>query len=153
MLIKNICKKMKNSEKNKNMIRGIHYFSTELKTKMYVIPRSCFKSRCFPLVKWVNLQCSFIDVSDATLPFVTFSPLWLCGGKVKGNLGLVFCQNQPFPNLARIHAGHAFVWGCVFVRLLVTTRECWYDYYHYVNMVKVIITNGWRRRLVVNFNL
>ena len=25
------------------MIRGIHYFSTELKTKIDVIPRSCFK--------------------------------------------------------------------------------------------------------------
>ena len=25
------------------MIRGIHYFSTELKTKIDVIPRGCFK--------------------------------------------------------------------------------------------------------------
>ena len=31
MLIKNICKNMKILKKNKNMIRGIHYFSTELK--------------------------------------------------------------------------------------------------------------------------
>ena len=38
MLIKKICI----SEKNKNMIRGIHYFSTELKTKIDVIPRSFF---------------------------------------------------------------------------------------------------------------
>ena len=36
MLIKNICKNMKNSEKNKTMIRGIHYFSAELKTKIDV---------------------------------------------------------------------------------------------------------------------
>ena len=43
MLIKNICKNMKIVKKNKNMIRGIHYFSTELKTKIDVIPRSCFK--------------------------------------------------------------------------------------------------------------
>ena len=42
MLIENICKNMKNCEKNKNMIRGIHYFSTELKTKIDVIPRSCY---------------------------------------------------------------------------------------------------------------
>ena len=27
------------------MIREIHYFSTELKTKIDVIPRSCFKSQ------------------------------------------------------------------------------------------------------------
>ena len=26
------------------MIRGIHYFSTELKTKIDVIPRGCFKA-------------------------------------------------------------------------------------------------------------
>ena len=44
MLIKNICKNKKNSEKNKNMIRGIHYFSTELKTKIDVIPRGCFNN-------------------------------------------------------------------------------------------------------------
>ena len=44
MLIKNICKKYENSEKNKNMIRGIHYFSTELKTRIVVIPRSCFNA-------------------------------------------------------------------------------------------------------------
>ena len=34
MLIKNICKNRKILKKNKNMIRGIHYFSTELKTKI-----------------------------------------------------------------------------------------------------------------------
>ena len=34
--------KFKNSEKNKIMIWGIHYFITKLKTKIYVIPRSCF---------------------------------------------------------------------------------------------------------------
>ena len=28
---------------NKKMIRGIHYFSAELKTKIDVIPRGCFK--------------------------------------------------------------------------------------------------------------
>ena len=39
MLIKNICKNMKILQKNKNMIRGIHYASTELKTKIDVIPR------------------------------------------------------------------------------------------------------------------
>ena len=35
-VIKNICKniKYKNSEKNKNMIRGIHFFSAELKRKL-----------------------------------------------------------------------------------------------------------------------
>ena len=33
---------MKILKKNKNMIRGIHYFSTELKTKIDVIPRGCF---------------------------------------------------------------------------------------------------------------
>ena len=37
MLIKNICKNIKNSEKNKNMIRGIDYFSTELKTKILLM--------------------------------------------------------------------------------------------------------------------
>ena len=42
MLIKNICKNIKYFEKNKNMIRGIHYFSTELKTTIDVIPRGCF---------------------------------------------------------------------------------------------------------------
>ena len=36
--------KYENSEKNKNMIRGIHYFSTELKTKIDVILRGCFKN-------------------------------------------------------------------------------------------------------------
>ena len=36
MLIKNICKniEIENSEKNKNMIRGIHYFSAEVKPKL-----------------------------------------------------------------------------------------------------------------------
>ena len=34
MLIKNICKNIKILKKNINMIRGIHYFSTELKTEM-----------------------------------------------------------------------------------------------------------------------
>ena len=39
--------KSKNSEKNKIMILGIHYFTTKLKTKIDVIPRGCFKpSRC-----------------------------------------------------------------------------------------------------------
>ena len=37
--------------KNKNMIRGIHYFSTELKTKIEVIPRSCFNSFTLILAK------------------------------------------------------------------------------------------------------
>ena len=41
MLIKNICENMKILKKNKNMIRGIHYFSTELKTKIDVIPSGC----------------------------------------------------------------------------------------------------------------
>ena len=41
MLIKNVCKNIKILKKN--MIRGIHYFSTELKTKIDVIPRGCFK--------------------------------------------------------------------------------------------------------------
>ena len=36
-------KKSKNSEKNKIMIREIHYFITRLKTKIDVTPRSCFK--------------------------------------------------------------------------------------------------------------
>ena len=36
-------KKSKNSEKNKIMIWGIHYFITKLKTKIDVIPRNCFK--------------------------------------------------------------------------------------------------------------
>ena len=39
----NINKKSKNSEKNKIMIWGIHYFITKLKTKSDVIPRGCFK--------------------------------------------------------------------------------------------------------------
>ena len=30
------------------MIRGIHYFSTEFKTKIDVIPRSCFKCELGP---------------------------------------------------------------------------------------------------------
>ena len=34
--------KSKNSEKNKIMIWGIHYFITKLKTKIDVIPRSCW---------------------------------------------------------------------------------------------------------------
>ena len=46
MLIKNTCKNMKILKKNKNMIRGIHYFSTELKTKIDVITRGCFKYNC-----------------------------------------------------------------------------------------------------------
>ena len=41
MLIIIICKNIKILKKNKNMIRGIHYFSTELKTKIDVIPRGC----------------------------------------------------------------------------------------------------------------
>ena len=41
MLIKNICKNMKILKKN--MIRGIHYFSAEVKTKIDVIPRGCFE--------------------------------------------------------------------------------------------------------------
>ena len=36
--------KTKNSEKNKIMIWGIHYFITKLKTKNDVIPRSCFNN-------------------------------------------------------------------------------------------------------------
>ena len=34
--------KSKNSEKNKSMILGIDYVITKLKTKIVVIPRSCF---------------------------------------------------------------------------------------------------------------
>ena len=41
MLIKNIFLNEKN-KKNKIMIWGIHYFITKLKTKIDVIPRSCF---------------------------------------------------------------------------------------------------------------
>ena len=37
-------KKSKNSEKNKIMIWGIHYFITKLKTKIDVIPKRLFKS-------------------------------------------------------------------------------------------------------------
>ena len=33
---------MKILKKNKNMIHGIHYFCTELKTKIDIIPRGCF---------------------------------------------------------------------------------------------------------------
>ena len=36
--------KSKKSEKNKIMIWGIHYFITKLKTKIDVIPRSCFNA-------------------------------------------------------------------------------------------------------------
>ena len=43
MLITNICKHIQILKKNKNMIRGIHYFSTEIKKKIDVIPRSCYK--------------------------------------------------------------------------------------------------------------
>ena len=43
MLIENISKNLKNSEKNKIMIWWIHYFITKLKTKINVIPSSCFK--------------------------------------------------------------------------------------------------------------
>ena len=32
------------------MIRGIHYFSAEVKTKIDVIPRGCFKIEKTPLV-------------------------------------------------------------------------------------------------------
>ena len=40
--------KSKNSEKNKIMIWEIHYFITKLKTKIDVIPRSCFNyTDCF----------------------------------------------------------------------------------------------------------
>ena len=35
------------------MIRGIHYFSTELKTKIDVIPRGCFNVRVATLA-WLN---------------------------------------------------------------------------------------------------
>ena len=42
MLIRNICKNMKILKKIKNMIRGIHYFSAEVKMKIDVIPRGCF---------------------------------------------------------------------------------------------------------------
>ena len=34
---------MKILKKNRNMICGLRYFITELKTKIDVIPRSCFK--------------------------------------------------------------------------------------------------------------
>ena len=34
---------MKILKKIKKIIRGIHYFSAELKTKIDVIPRGCFK--------------------------------------------------------------------------------------------------------------
>ena len=44
MLIKKYFFKSKNCEKNKIMIWGIHYFITKLKTKIDVIPRSCFKN-------------------------------------------------------------------------------------------------------------
>ena len=43
MLIKNILKNLK-TEKNKIMIWGIRYFITKIKTKIDVIPRSCFKT-------------------------------------------------------------------------------------------------------------
>ena len=36
--------KSKNSEKNKIMIWGIHYFITKIKTKNDVVPRSCFNN-------------------------------------------------------------------------------------------------------------
>ena len=41
----------------KNMIRGIHYFSTELKTRIDVIPRSCFNSS--PAKLLANILNSF----------------------------------------------------------------------------------------------
>ena len=36
---------MKILKKIKTYIRGIYYFSTELKTKIDVIPRSCYKQK------------------------------------------------------------------------------------------------------------
>ena len=45
MLIKNILKRSKNSEKNIIMIWGKHYFIAKLKTKIDVIPRSCFNAK------------------------------------------------------------------------------------------------------------
>ena len=81
MLIKNIHKKHENSEKNKNMIRGIHYFSTELKTKIDVIPRSCFNSS-YDLIKSLLFRMKSVSKHQdellsglKTYNYEQFSPL------------------------------------------------------------------------------
>ena len=55
---------MKILKKIKNMIRGIHYFSTKLKTKIDVIPRSCFK-QCSKLFK--GLECAVLSMVLCTI--------------------------------------------------------------------------------------
>ena len=48
------------------MIRGIHYFSTELKTKIDVIPRSCFKNHQQTLRSETILRAATSDHSHSS---------------------------------------------------------------------------------------
>ena len=64
--------KSKNSEKNKIMIWVIHYFITKLKTKIDVIPRSCFKA-----APWDDINFRFYFCTEVVYPtdhvFIFFS--------------------------------------------------------------------------------
>ena len=51
------------------MIRGIHYFSTELKTKIDVIPRSCFKYHNLKMLK-IKYDINQQDLKTVDLHFV-----------------------------------------------------------------------------------
>ena len=53
---------MKILKKNKNMIRGIHYFSTELKTEIDVIPKSCFNLTFIAICTVLKLNFIFLVV-------------------------------------------------------------------------------------------
>ena len=61
-------KKSENSEKNKIMIRGIHYFITTLKRKIDVIPRSCFNLLIVSHDHSSFNPCPAIPVSVSSMP-------------------------------------------------------------------------------------
>ena len=44
------------------MIRGIHYFSTELKTKIGVIPRGCFNHHVTLLSQYETMTCTGVGL-------------------------------------------------------------------------------------------
>ena len=81
--------KSKNSQKNRIMIWGIHYFITKLKTKIDVIPRSCFKT-------YQTIYCSRTQYVRHSCSVVSGSQIGSVSGEHTGYTPVrsIYCQSS-----------------------------------------------------------
>ena len=106
-------KKSKNSEKNKIMICGIHYFITKLKTKIDVILGSRFN-----MFENVTAHCLFCYTS---MSFATFS--------TRSNHQVMLLPSLSWKTSAILHVVKGKL-GCYFIQNY--QRNIYYGYYRLV---------------------